>query len=290
MTETAAKRGASAEYSVEESALGRIVVAPHVPSGHAVFYTTRDFDGGLNRGSVNSLTAFVRDRFGIECSLNTCTQVHGTTVRRVGGATGDWTECDSCDALWSDEAGIALGIKVADCLPVTLIDADHGVIANIHSGWRGAVQRITAATLDALESGTAFAPSSATAWLGPSIRVCCFEVGEEVVEQFLASRPFSPRRGEGGRRPDEGSPSPPLRGPSPSSAGRSSSTGERTWLDRTRGPRPHIDIAALTIELLRERGVERIFDSGLCTRCGELFHSYRRDAGRGGRNLAIAAR
>ena len=52
MTEAAADRaGASAEYSVEESEFGRIVVAPQVPDGFAVLYTTRDFEGHLNRGS-----------------------------------------------------------------------------------------------------------------------------------------------------------------------------------------------------------------------------------------------
>jgi copper oxidase (laccase) domain-containing protein len=43
---------------------------------------------------------------------------------------------------------------------------------------------------------------------------------------------------------------------------------------------------------LTERGIapQNIHDSGLCTRCdGSIFHSYRRDAGRGGRNLAVAA-
>ena len=58
-------------------------------------------------------------------------------------------ECDACDALWSSEKGVSLAIKVADCLPVSLTDVEHGVIANVHSGWRGAVQQITVAALDA---------------------------------------------------------------------------------------------------------------------------------------------
>src|SRR5438105_2507419 len=58
------------------------------------------------------------------------------------------------------------------------------------------------------------------------------------------------------------------------------------------GVKPHIDLPRLTAALLTERGIapQNIHDSGLCTRCdGSIFHSYRRDAGRGGRNLAIAA-
>jgi len=50
----------------------------------------------------------------------------------------------------------------------------------VHSGWRGALQRITAAALDAAPLD----PAATHAWLGPSIRACCFEVGEEVAAQF----------------------------------------------------------------------------------------------------------
>jgi YfiH family protein len=152
-----------------------------------------------------------------------------------------------CDALFTDQRHIALGIKVADCLPVALCDPLHRVIANIHSGWRGAAQNITAETLDTLARETAFDPSVAYAYLGPSIRVCCFEVGEEVAAQFDAR-----------------------------------------WIDRGRGPKPHVDLARMTESILRERGVAHVIDTGFCTRCNPLFHSYRRDK-KSGRNLAIAA-
>ena len=143
-------------FSIEPSPLGRIVVAPEVPEGHRLFYTTRDYEGAID-GTL--------ERF-VGMPISHCKQVHGITVTRCGG--GD------CDALWADVPA-ALAIKVADCLPVSLIGG--GVIANIHAGWRGAAQGIIDATLDAVSL-----PHSA--WLGPSIRVCCFEVGEEVAERF----------------------------------------------------------------------------------------------------------
>ncbi|HEX7678419.1 MAG TPA: polyphenol oxidase family protein, partial [Thermoanaerobaculia bacterium] len=161
-----------------------------------------------------------------------------------------WRECDSCDALFSSDPGIALGIKVADCLPITIAAMDRGVIANIHSGWRGAVQKIVAEAIDVLGTVSAHAQ----AWLGPSIRVCCFEVGEEVVDEFRASY-----------------------------------SNAEAFVDRSNA-KPHIDLPGLTTALLLERGFapQHIHDSGLCTRCdGSIFHSYRR--ARGGRNLAIAA-
>ena len=163
-------------WITEPSPLGRIVVAPDLPPGFALFCTTRDYPGAI---VASELTSLVRSRFGLTTSLTTCMQVHSATVTRAS-REGSWRECDSCDALWTSERGVSLGIKVADCLPVSLIDPSHHVIANIHSGWRGAVQRITTAALDAAPLD----PAATHAYLGPSIRVCCFEVGEEVAAQF----------------------------------------------------------------------------------------------------------
>lgn len=229
-------------WAIEQTGIGRIVIPPSLPEGLALFYTTIDFDGRLTDG-VAGLMGIVRDRFGIDATLATCTQVHGKSVVHAP-ADKRWRECDSCDALWSSTAGTALGIKVADCLPVSIIDAKNSVIANIHSGWRGTVQNITAKTLKAMR----FDATASFAYLGPTIRVCCFEVGEEVAAQFDAQ-----------------------------------------FIDRARGPKPHVDIAAYTTAVLRGYGVENVIDTGLCTRCdGSLFHSYRRDK-RTGRNLAIVA-
>lgn len=226
---------------LEQSPLGRVFVVDAAP--RPLFYTTIDFDGRL----TPAIEDFIRDRFGIDATLSTCRQVHGAGVRRQSRGFG---REDECDALYTTERRVALGIKIADCLPVTIIDPDHDVIANIHSGWRGAVQRITAVTLDALEREAQFVAKDALAFFGPTIRVCCFEVGEEVAALFAA--PFVDRK----------------------------------------YAKPHVDIVAMTTALLQQRGFDtsRIIDSGLCTRCdGSIFHSYRREGKRGGRNLAIAA-
>jgi YfiH family protein len=235
-------------WGIEQTEIGRIGIPPSLPDGFGLFYTTVDFGGRLNADSSERLMRIVRERFGIDAALATCTQVHGRNVVRAQVGR----ECDSCDGLWSSDPATALGIKVADCLPVTIADMQRGVIANVHSGWRGAVQKIAAEAIDAIGGVS----PAAQAWLGPSIRVCCFEVGEEVVDQFRASYPDA-----------------------------------ESFVDRG-DAKSHIDLPRLTAALLAERGIapENIHDSGLCTRCdGSIFHSYRRDAGRGGRNLAIAA-
>lgn len=225
--------------------LGRIAVPAFVPAGFAIFCTTRDFDGRLSGERASLLTDVARDRFGIDAALATCTQVHGVTVQRAM-QEGQWRECDSCDALWSDHHGVALGIKIADCLPVSIVDPQHAVIANAHSGWRGAVQGVTAAALDASHVD----PATSYAYLGPSIRVCCFEVGEEVASQFDAR--YLAR------------------------------THAKPHVDLVR--------FTADILRARGFDDERISDSGLCTRCeGSIFHSYRRDKEARGRNLQVVA-
>ena len=236
---------------IEESPFGRIVIPDSLPEGRALFYTTVDFDGRLNDGVAKRITRFIAKRFGIESTLTTCVQVHGIGVRRQSRRSGTdaLRECDSCDALWTSEPDVALGIKVADCLPVTLVGGH--VLANIHSGWRGTVQRITAVTLDSIERETSFDPTSAFAYLGPSIRECCFEVGEEVAVQFDAKYVDRSR--------------------------------VKPHVDTVR--------LTADLLRQRGFPAANIFDSGLCTRCdGSIFHSYRREGKGGGRNLAIAAR
>jgi YfiH family protein len=234
-------------WRIETSILGRIAVPPDVPAGYALFCTTRDFPGRIDHEVADAITSVVREKSGAQTTLTTCTQVHSATVRRAQRELG-WRECDSCDALWTDEKHVALGIKIADCLPVTLIDPGHGVIANVHSGWRGAEQGITAETLDALARDSAFDSDDALAFLGPSIRVCCFEVGEEVADRFDA------------RFIDRSRP--------------------RPHVDLVAFTHDVLRSRGFT--------EDRISDSGLCTRCeGSIFHSYRRDGAGGGRNLTI---
>lgn len=256
----------SGRVSAEASPMGRVYVPHDTPRGVALFYTTQEFEGTLDDRSVDLIRQFLMKQFDIDAALWSCHQVHGTDAVRVSpsprwgegsGVRGSHADCGRCDALWSHEQGVALAIKVADCLPVTLVDPQNSVIANIHSGWRGAAGRITAQTLDRLRSESSFSPDSAHAFLGPSIRGCCFEVGNEVVEEFRGASPEIEK-----------------------------------YVNRSRGERPYLDLAGMTTDLLSGYGIQRgsIHDTGLCTRCaGSDFHSYRRDRARMGRNLAIVA-
>ncbi len=82
------------------------------------------------------------------------------------------------------EAGILLTIRIADCLPVLLVDPRKRVVAAIHSGWRGALARIIEKSVGDMRLTYGSDPQDLIASLGPSIRACCYDVGEEVVEGF----------------------------------------------------------------------------------------------------------
>ncbi len=222
---------------------------------NSLFYTTKDFTGLLTNENVELIRKVIRERFGIDASFRTSHQVHGSTVLEVHRGAPTWLEAEASDALWTRSSNVALGTKVADCLPVTLVDPDHEILGSAHSGWRGGVLQITHRLLEAM-AVSAFSAKTATAFLGPSIRACCFEVGPEVVKQFQESY----------GQVDE-------------------------FVDKSRA-KAHFDLPGLTRKLLLARGIpsESIVDSGLCTRCdGSIFHSYRRDSSRAGRNFAIVA-
>jgi len=238
--------------SIEPSALGRILVPEDLPPGFALFWTTADYTGKLDADSIRKIEEILL-AFGLDAVLSTCQQVHGSAVQRIEATRDRWCEYASCDGLWTDLSPASIGIKIADCLPLSLIDPVNRVIANVHVGWRGAVAGVVGRTLDALDGAERLSSLNARAYLGPAIRRCCFEVGEEVVSELSNTVEDIDR-----------------------------------FVDRTRGPRPHVDLAGIAVAELQHWGIRHVFDTELCTRCdGSIFHSYRRDGEKAGRNLAI---
>jgi polyphenol oxidase len=86
------------------------------------------------------------------------------------------------DALWTDDRGLAMMLITADCLPVAVARANGSApaLAVLHVGWRGLLEGIAAAALEAIADG----PLQAV--IGPGIGPCCYEVGDEVAGPFRA--------------------------------------------------------------------------------------------------------
>lgn len=109
-------------------------------------------------------------------------QTHTTAVAVVDSSSAA-LPLEDIDALVTADPSIAIGVSTADCVPILLSDPEAGVIAAVHSGWRGTVGRISARTVEAMGSLGAD-PSRIFAAIGPHIRVGSYEVGEELAEIF----------------------------------------------------------------------------------------------------------
>lgn len=125
--------------------------------------------------------------------LFTAKQVHSARVALVVEGTQPERVAEvEADALVSQVPGVVLGVYTADCVPILLSD-DEGRVAAVHAGWRGTVAGIANAAVEALVSIGARREKLKAA-LGPSICAHCFEVGDEVADQFP---PSAVLRGEG---------------------------------------------------------------------------------------------
>ena len=91
-----------------------------------------------------------------------------------------------CDALYTRESNIALGIFHADCVPILLYDPITHVIAAIHSGWQGTIKEITRKLATHLMEVEGVKPQNLQAYIGPAIAYQSFEVGMDVVEKVQA--------------------------------------------------------------------------------------------------------
>jgi YfiH family protein len=138
----------------------------------------------------------------LEGRLITCVrQVHGDTILDV--ALPAPKIAGEGDALATDQRGVLLGIRTADCVPVLIVDPKRRVCAAVHAGWRGTLAGIAGKTVAHLRARYGCEPRDLHAALGPAIGRCCYEVGAEVIEAFRSAMgkrldPFFDRRGEKG--------------------------------------------------------------------------------------------
>lgn len=113
-------------------------------------------------------------------------QVHSPTVLTVDAPlNGAKPEANS---VVTATPGLALTILTADCQPVLFADSDANVIGAAHAGWRGALDGVLEATLDAMEALGAKRENT-VAVIGPSISQRAYEVGPEFLDEFVADSP-----------------------------------------------------------------------------------------------------
>lgn len=166
-------------------------------SGTRAVFTTRR--GGCSTGPFASLNlgrltddqpeavsrnrALIREQVGRRLAM--VHQVHGATVRQAE-TLPEGPDLVKGDGVVSGGPELAPTVLVADCLPVVVTAAS--VVAMLHAGWRGLADGILAAGVRVARE---LAPAGGIiqAAIGPGIRACCYEVGEEVHDAFLAYGP-----------------------------------------------------------------------------------------------------
>jgi len=126
-------------------------------------------------------------------------QVHGSSIAVIahapppaGMAGNTPTAVPGCDALLTHVAGVALGVRTADCLPLFFADPGRGAVGIAHVGWRGLVGHLPARVVAAFRHVYQTWPRELAVAIGPAIRACCYEVGPEFAGQF---GPFVQERG-----------------------------------------------------------------------------------------------
>ena len=80
---------------------------------------------------------------------------------------------------------VCIGVSTADCVPILLYDTDKKIVAAIHAGWRGTVQRIVEKSINYMQSTFLTSSKNIVVVISPSIGVEAFEVGDEVYDAFL---------------------------------------------------------------------------------------------------------
>ena len=116
-------------------------------------------------------------------------QTHTANVRIITeedagkGVIGTGELTDS-DGMITNVPGLVLYISVADCVPLYFYDPVKKVIALSHSGWKGTVNRIGEVTIRKMREQYGCDPSDIYTAIGPSICSDCYEISEDVAEEF----------------------------------------------------------------------------------------------------------
>jgi len=167
-------------------------------------------------------------------------QIHSPTAVIVTEAAS-YAERPQADALATDRPGLLLGVVTADCAPVLLADAEAGVVAAAHAGWRGATAGVTDQAIAAMMSLGASVERISAA-IGPCIAKANYEVDHAFAERILAE----------------------------------DANNER-FLGEGPAGNPHFDLEAYVVARLAAAGVRKIEAVGLDTYALEdRYYSYRR--------------
>lgn len=244
-------------------------------------------DGELNLGFTLSddrqhvlanRDRLLADVFGATRPLVTLRQVHSALLHRVGLVDAGDEATLPGDGVMTADRGIAIGMQTADCVPVLVADRRTGAVAAFHAGWRGTLARIVEHGVARMRVEFGCAPADLVAAVGPAIGPCCYQVGEEVEQQFRQEFDYAES----------------LLHKQRSMTVRKEVTGtSREGGSGLEHPGLYLDLQEANRRQLTAAGIagEAIEVMKLCTECRQdLFFSYRGAQGSTGRMMAVIGR
>jgi len=187
-------------------------------------------------------------------------QVHSADIRVVKTTSDTLKPSPDCDGVVTKHSGIFAGVFTADCTPVLIGDPVTGAFAAIHAGWRGTASRIVEKSIATLKGEFSVDSKNCIAAIGPAAGSCCYEVGQDVINQFHQTFDYADR-----------------------------------LFSRHHGEHAYLDVVAANVRQLVDSGleIENIHKSDLCTMCRtDLFFSYRMEKSNSavGRLLSVIGR
>ena len=189
-------------------------------------------------------------------NIVTSDQTHTCNVRKVtekdrGKGIVTPRDYTDIDGMITNVSGLVLATFYADCVPLYFVDPLHHAIGLSHSGWRGTVQKIGEVTIKKMAEEYGSNPKNMKVAIGPSICQDCYEVSQDVAEEF--QREFGLR-------------------------------GEELLISKD-GGKYLLDLWRANEIVLEEAGVsrEQIVTTNLCTCCNpKLLFSHRASQGKRG--------
>ena len=111
-------------------------------------------------------------------------QIHEDGVIVAQGKASSCSVCPDADAFVTNERGLPIAIRTADCVPVFIYDPKKNVIGLAHAGWKGTKVEIAAKTVQTMRDKFNCECYDLQAAIGPALRPCCYEVGREFLGYF----------------------------------------------------------------------------------------------------------
>lgn len=198
----------------------------------------------------------------LEFNYNNTVKPHQTHTDRVESVNSTSDKFEEVDGVVTNKKDIILCTTSADCTSLLFYDDDKKVVSDVHSGWKGTLQKIGKKSVEKMIKDYGGNPKDIICCICPHIRKCHFEVEEDIMQMFKNEFEYTGRIDEiieTGRKVD----------------------GVQKY---------NIDTTLINKIILREVGLkeENIMDSEICTVCNsDLFHSYRVDKEKSGRNGAF---